>query len=103
MKLRGFQFIYATIAAFTLCSYILYETGVSPNAQSEITDARKDEVLLRTLMESLNEQHFYPKEINDAFSKDAFGLYLERMDFNKRFLLNSDVAALKMYDDKIDD
>lgn len=103
MKLRGLQIIYAAVAAVSLCSYILYETSSSAYLPTDTVSVQKDQVLMRSLMESLNAQHFLPKQIDDEFSKDAFRLYLERMDFNKRFLLASDVEAFKMYETRIDD
>ncbi|MDP4663320.1 MAG: carboxy terminal-processing peptidase [Salibacteraceae bacterium] len=103
MKLRGLQIIYAAVAAVSLCSYILYETSSSAYLPADTVSVQKDQVLMRSLMESLNAQHFLPKQIDDEFSKDAFRLYLERMDFNKRFLLASDVEAFKMYETRIDD
>jgi carboxyl-terminal processing protease len=103
MKLRGLQILYATVAAFSLCSYILYETSTPERLPSGTINGEKDKVLMQALMESLNQQHYLPKEINDDFSKEAFGLYLERMDYNRRFLLASDVEALKMYETRIDD
>lgn len=103
MKLKGLQILAAAAAALLLCSYILYETSNNNSHLGGGPEAKKDEVLMRSLIQSLNEQHFSPQEINDKFSKNAFELYLERMDFSKRFLLKSDVEAFRMYEDRIDD
>lgn len=63
----------------------------------------KEEVLGQVIIAGLNQGHFQPQELNDEFSKKVFKIYLERIDFNKRFLIKEDVDALKKYEDKIDD
>jgi carboxyl-terminal processing protease len=65
-------------------------------------DAGED-VLLRAITASLQAAHYDPVEINDDFSKKAFGQYLKNIDANKRMLLQSDVDALKVYELQIDD
>lgn len=97
------QLLLSTIAAVSLCSYILYETGNYGHPASVENQTEKDKVLIKVLMESLKNSHYEPRTIDDQFSKDAFDLYLKRMDYSKRFLLKSDVAALAEYNDKIDD
>lgn len=102
MKFRGLQFLLSTAAAVLLCSYILYESdtaALSPG--SEASD--KDKLLLKVLMQSLKSNHYEPKDINDAFSENAFSLYLDRLDNSKRFLLKQDVAAMEEYKQQLDD
>lgn len=103
MKFRGLQLLLSTSAAILLCSYILYETGGGTRAMADDPDARKDRVLLEVLMKSLENSHFQPKTLNDAFSEDVYDLYLERLDFNKRFLLKDDVKDLERYKLQLDD
>jgi carboxyl-terminal processing protease len=62
-----------------------------------------EDVLLRAITASLQAAHYDPVEINDDFSKKAFGQYLKNIDGNKRMLLQSDVDALKSYELQIDD
>ncbi|MCC9166889.1 carboxy terminal-processing peptidase [Pontibacter harenae] len=54
-------------------------------------------------MQGVNSGHYNPEKLNDAFSKKAFKLYLNRLDFNKKYLLASDVAELRKYELAIDD
>lgn len=104
MKFRGLQLLLSTGAAILLCSYILYETGGGGAQQmSENSDLRKDRVLLEVLMKSLENSHFQPKQVNDEFSEDVYELYLERLDFNKRFLLKDDVKELERHKFQLDD
>jgi carboxyl-terminal processing protease len=76
-------------------SFILYSKSDTP--------AGKNEILLRALMQGLNSMHYKPEKVDDNFSKKAFKLYLDRLDFNKKFLLESDVAMLRKYETQLDD
>ncbi|HSI90043.1 MAG TPA: carboxy terminal-processing peptidase [Adhaeribacter sp.] len=63
----------------------------------------KNELLLRVMMQGLNSAHFQPQKMDDAFSKKVFDLYLKRLDFNKKFLLQSDVDQLQKHQTRIDE
>lgn len=76
-------------------SFIFYRSNSTPEG--------KNEILLKVLMQGLNQGHFQPEKLDDNFSKKAFKLYLERLDYNKKFLLASDVAKLRQYETTIDD
>jgi len=103
MKFKGLQLIVSTTAAIVLCSYILYETGERVVDTSSEIDRTKDKVLLDVLVRSIENSHFEPKPLNDQFSEDVYNLYLKRLDYNKRFLLQSDVDKLSEFKTKIDD
>ena len=64
---------------------------------------QKDKLLLQVLTQSLRDAHFDPQVFNDEFSVKAFDMYLDRMDYSKRFLLQEDVDSLSLYQTKIDD
>ncbi|MBC5775416.1 carboxy terminal-processing peptidase [Pontibacter sp. KCTC 32443] len=76
-------------------SFIFYQSNSTPEG--------KNEILLKVLMQGLNQGHFQPEKLDDDFSKKAFKLYLERLDYNKKFLMSSDVAKLRKYETAIDD
>ncbi len=65
--------------------------------------AKKEQTLLKVVIQSLNGNHYEPHAIDNAFSKKIFDLYLERLDVNKRFLLSEDVEKLKQHQSRIDD
>ncbi|MEY4875270.1 MAG: hypothetical protein RL708_419 [Bacteroidota bacterium] len=67
------------------------------------TNPQKQKAIIQAVTESVKDQHFQPKEINDDFSADVFTLFLQRMDYNKKFFLQSDIDDLKKYKSKIDD
>ncbi|QCR24615.1 carboxy terminal-processing peptidase [Pontibacter sp. SGAir0037] len=91
-----FKIIISVLAVVLLTgSFILYNKTKAPEG--------KNEVLIKTLMQGISSLHYQPSELNDDFSKKAFSLYLERLDYNKKFLLESDVAALRKFETAIDD
>ncbi len=65
--------------------------------------SEKEQAIDQMLMQSLTSLHYSPMEINDGFSEKVFKVYLERLDYNKKFLLQSDVDELKKYNKLIDD
>jgi carboxyl-terminal processing protease len=50
----------------------------------------------------LEKQHYSPKAINDQFSKQVFSKFLEELDGEKNFFLQSDIEELKKYETTID-
>jgi carboxyl-terminal processing protease len=63
----------------------------------------REEVLGTILKGALESMHLSEKKINDSLSEHAFKAYLERVDYGKQFLLESDVKELRKYHDKFDD
>ena len=59
--------------------------------------------LLTTVGSILEDQHYSPKVINDAFSRQVFKKYLSDIDGDKSLFLQSDITALKKYETTIDD
>ncbi len=51
----------------------------------------------------LEQHHYSPKNINDAFSKQVFKKYLQDLDGDKTLFLQSDINSLKKYELSIDD
>jgi len=70
-------------------------------ADSDIANRAK--LLSYVLRQQLTQHHFSHKAIDDEFSAATFDLYLKQLDFQKRFLLASDVAQLKAYAGRIDE
>lgn len=79
-----------TVFAIGLCSFTFFQF-------------HKNQIMLDMLMSALNQAHYQPIAVNDAFSEKAYNLYLKRLDYNKKFLLQSDVDALHKYRQTIDD
>lgn len=63
----------------------------------------KNKLLLEALSQTLQVNHYLSKSIDDNFSEKVYELYLERIDYNKRYLTKSDVDKLNGYEHDLDD
>lgn len=66
-------------------------------------DTNRARLLGHMIQQQLTQHHYSQKKVDDDFSLAAFDLYLKQLDFQKRFLLKSDVTQLKEYRSYIDD
>lgn len=62
----------------------------------------KEETLGKILKGVLENVHLTKHKLDDDISEKAFGLYIERIDYGKQFLLKSDIAELKKFEDEFD-
>ncbi|MBM3436653.1 MAG: tail-specific protease, partial [Bacteroidetes bacterium] len=67
------------------------------------TDDVRREMLIKVVNFALSSGHYHPADINNDFSEKVYDLYIERLDFGKRFLLKNDVENLAKYKRDIDD
>jgi len=63
----------------------------------------KESFLIRLMMQGLDQNHYSEVDVDDTFSQEVFDLYLERLDYNKRYLLQEDVDKMASFKAKIDD
>lgn len=63
----------------------------------------KEEAIDQILMQSLSQVHYSPIPVDDSFSSKVFKLYIERIDFSKKFLIQDDILELKKFEKSIDD
>ncbi|MDX2174382.1 MAG: carboxy terminal-processing peptidase [Bacteroidota bacterium] len=54
----------------------------------------KNDVIFELMFGSLNQNHYSPLKVDDAFSEKVFDLYIKRIDYSKKFLLQSDIDEL---------
>jgi len=73
--------------------------GVNPNP----VPTTQKQKLLAAIGQLLQEQHYSPKPINDAFSKEIFKKFIAELDGDKSLFLKADIDALKKYETSIDD
>jgi len=66
-------------------------------------DPNKDKLLLEIISYVLERGHYSPKEIDDAFSENVYMDYLNNLDGQHRFFLQSDINSFQSYKYKIDD
>lgn len=76
------------LSSFTVYKYISY----------------RNVYLMERLIGALSNLHYKPVEINDEFSEKVYNLYVnKRLDYTKKFLIQSDVDQLAKYRRSIDD
>lgn len=63
----------------------------------------KFEKILRNVGIVLEQGHYSPKKIDDAFSKHVFDKYIDDIDPDKYIFLQKDIDGFKKYETKIDD
>ncbi|MGB6269162.1 MAG: tail-specific protease, partial [Olleya sp.] len=63
----------------------------------------KDKLLIQIITLALDQLHFEPKQLNDAFSAEIYSDYLELVDPLKRYFLQSDIDDFKKFETEIDD
>lgn len=68
-----------------------------------IVQSEKEEAIDQMLIQSLNAVHYSPQTVDNDFSQKVYKLYMQRLDYNKKFLIQPDVDELKKLDKQIDD
>jgi len=95
MKLRNIKFL--------LIGLLLISVSFLFIASRSNTDDLRRDLLVKVITFAINTGHYDPGEINDEFSEKAFDLYIERIDYNKRFLLIDDIVEMSEYKKQLDD
>lgn len=83
-----------------------YSVAAPPALSSAASEEeiKRDKVILETMLKVIRQEHFDPTTIDDEFSHEAFDMWIERNDYNKKIFLQSDYDELKShYYDSIDD
>lgn len=81
------------LLAFASCSF----------TTKKFQDPNKDKLLIQLITYVLEEGHFNPQDVNDAFSEEVFNDYLEQLDPFKRYFYASDIEEFEAYKDQLDD
>ena len=58
---------------------------------------KREKVLLQALSQSLTAGHFESHTLDKQMSERVYSLYIERLDYGKRFLLKEDVKKLEKF------
>ncbi len=83
---------------------VLFLTSGLYAKSSSNTILQKEQIIALLMKQKLEVFHFSKKKIDDYFSTQAFTQFMQRIDYDKRFLLHEDVSNLrKKYASKIDD
>jgi carboxyl-terminal processing protease len=63
----------------------------------------KDKLLIEVITYVMQRGHYDPKDIDDTFSEHVFNNYIQGIDGQHRFFLQSDINNFERYKDEIDD
>ena len=88
------------VRLFVVLLSTLVITGSSP---AFFSNPEKDKLLIEVVTYVLQRGHFSPKDINDSFSKQVFENYIDGIDGQHRFFLQSDINNFKRYENDLDD
>ena len=77
--------------------------GFTYKSLQKPTEHEKQIFIQTLIFKNLEKRHYHAPIINDDFSKKAFSEYIEDVDYNKQFLLASDIDKLKEFEVEIDD
>ena len=88
-------------------TYLLFVVLISAASCSFTTKSfdnpDKDKVLLEIIKYVVERGHFDPKSTDDEYSKGVFNSFIEAIDGQKRYFLQSDIDDFKKYELEIDD
>ncbi len=82
---------------------ILLSTPLALHAENGLFSINKDQVLGNLLIDVLEKLHYKKLKVNDDLSKNAFKEYIEKVDYSKQFLYQSDIKSLEKYKTLMDD
>jgi carboxyl-terminal processing protease len=91
------------ILKFIALPLILIGTSLIILASRNNNDNLRRDLLAKVIVFAIENGHYHPGNIDDDFSGKVFDLYIERLDFGKRFLLQEDIDRLSEYKYLIDD
>ncbi|HPH85707.1 MAG TPA: carboxy terminal-processing peptidase [Ferruginibacter sp.] len=95
------KFIPVIIALTGISLFFTYQSqGKNDNDDNPKSRYTK---ILRNVGVLLEEGHFSPRKIDDAFSKEVLKKFAEELDNDKTIFLQSDIDAFKKYENRIDD
>ena len=97
MKKNTFYIVFA----IALCFYLL--TAISIPSKKDFVSNDKDKLLIELISHVIQRGHFNVKSLNDEMSERIFYSYLESIDGQKRYFLQSDYREFSRYMYRIDD
>ena len=88
------------ITSFLIFSLLLVSWKFS---EVKFDDPNKDKLLIELLKYVLDKGHYQSLDINDELSKKVYNSYLDMIDPQKKYFLNSDLREFKKFEKLIDD
>lgn len=88
------------LIAFVLIGSI----GISSLMATDDKDnGEKDALLLDLVLQGIGVNHYKETDIDDEFSERVYTLFLQNMDYGKRFFTKEDIETFELYKYKLDD
>ncbi len=92
---------FPVLLVLTIASFFL-AFAANGKKESDVPKSRYEKIL-RNVGLMLEQGHYSPKKIDDAFSKAVFDRFVKDLDEDKTIFLQADVDSFKKFDAKIDD
>ena len=93
----------ASYLIFTVAVVLYLFTATTNPLQKEFVSNDKDRLLIELISHVIQRGHYDVKSLNDDMSEQIFHTYLERIDGQKRYFLQSDYREFSKYMYQIDD
>jgi carboxyl-terminal processing protease len=96
MKMKSLLFlsVVGALGGFVFLNF--FQKHTDPNPQ-------KEAFLVHSILEGLQEMHYQPVQIDDAFSEKLYNFYLNDIDAGKRFFTQKEINELVKYSKSLDD
>ncbi|MEE3020842.1 MAG: tail-specific protease, partial [Bacteroidota bacterium] len=88
---------------FAVAVFLYLFTATTNPLQKEFVSNDKDRLLIELISHVIQRGHYDVKSLNDDMSEQIFHTYLERIDGQKRYFLQSDYREFSKYMYQIDD
>lgn len=88
---------------FSLLLFSFLDSSQGRTADENSIDVKRNKLIGYILSRQLPALHFSDKAFDDQMALAAFDLYIKQLDYQKRFLLKSDVEQLEVFAPYIDD
>ena len=72
-------------------------------SENKFSDPNKEKLLIEVVKYVVEKGHYSTLDINDDISEKIYNTYLEQLDAQKRFFLQSDIRQFEKYKFKLDD
>lgn len=92
MKILKFKIILPAVALLVIALFAF-----------KLLNNDKNKLILQILVKGLQAMHYNEEQIDNDFSEKVFKLYIDRLDYNKRFFTQDDINLFTAYKYKIDD
>ncbi len=93
MKRNHIVLLLVLLLAFASCSF----------TTKTFSDPDKDKLLIQVITYVLEQGHFDPINLDDAFSEELYADYLESIDPVKRYFYESDIEEFEKHKTTLDD